>query len=542
MGDTFAVVRTLENAAPASAVIVGGGYIGLEMADALTVRGLRVTQIEQLTEVLPTVDPELGALVHAELAGHGVEVLTGTAVQAIIRAAAGQAERLEVQATAVDGTTVTRAADMVLVVVGVRPDTALAAGAGATLGVKGAIAVDQGMRTNLPDVFAAGDCVVTHHRLLGQTYLPLGAPSRRKVADAAAQAARRLERGGADLAGYTVAEVLADIEDLRTALGYDQIDLLSESYGTRLALLYAQTYPQRVHRSVLLGVNPPGRFVWDPAIVDSQLADWGRMWAASGSPGRSPDLAQTIKTGLDRLPRRWLGRRLDPGKAKILTFALLFQRRTALVAIDAWEAAARGDPSGVALLTLACDLAVPRLFTWGDFLAKAFSIDYEPGADYATVLDPPGAALGSPLSLLFFGGGTGWPPTPAPGHLRHLRDCDAESLLVGGALDLSTPPQHARNEALPHLPRGTQVIIPNASHVDDMWGLQPEPMNRLVSTFLDTGQAEAGFDPSVPALEPPLRLPAVARLGAGALLTVSAALAIVATRHWTGSHHERPVS
>jgi NADPH-dependent 2,4-dienoyl-CoA reductase/sulfur reductase-like enzyme len=174
MGDTFAVMRTLETAAPASAVIVGGGYIGLEMADALTVRGLRVTQMEQLLEVLPTVDPQLGALVHAELAAHGVEVLAATTVRQITRATPGQAGRLQVQATAADGTAVTRYADMVLVVVGVRPETILAAEAGATLGVKGAIAVDERMRTNLPDVFAAGDCVVTHHRLLGPTYLPLG--------------------------------------------------------------------------------------------------------------------------------------------------------------------------------------------------------------------------------------------------------------------------------------------------------------------------------------------------------------------------------
>jgi NADPH-dependent 2,4-dienoyl-CoA reductase/sulfur reductase-like enzyme len=174
MGDTFAVMRTLEETAPASAVIVGAGYIGLEMADALTVRGLHVTQMEQLSEVLPTVDPELGGLVHAELASHGVEVLTGTTVRAITRAALGQAGRLEVAATAADGAAVTRAVDMVLVVVGVRPETALAAEAGARLGVKGAIAVDAAMRTGLPDVFAAGDCVITHHRLLGETYLPLG--------------------------------------------------------------------------------------------------------------------------------------------------------------------------------------------------------------------------------------------------------------------------------------------------------------------------------------------------------------------------------
>jgi len=174
MGDTFAVMRTLEQAAPASAIIVGAGYIGLEMADALTVRGLRVTQMEQLGEVLPTVDPQLGGLVHGELAARGVEVLTGTAVQAIGKARPGQAGRLQVQATAGDGTAVTRTADMVLVVVGVRPETTLAAEAGAELGVKGAIAVDSWMRTNLPDVYAAGDCVITHHRLLGVTYLPLG--------------------------------------------------------------------------------------------------------------------------------------------------------------------------------------------------------------------------------------------------------------------------------------------------------------------------------------------------------------------------------
>ncbi len=144
------------------------------MADALTVRGLQVTQMEQLPEVLPTVDPELGALVHAELSAHGVEVLTGTTVQAVSKAPPGGEGRLEVQATTADGSAVTRAADMVLAVVGVRPETTLAAGAGATLGVKGAIAVDEGMRTSLADVLAAGDCVITHHRLLGVTYLPLG--------------------------------------------------------------------------------------------------------------------------------------------------------------------------------------------------------------------------------------------------------------------------------------------------------------------------------------------------------------------------------
>ncbi len=174
MDDAFAVMRTLEQAATSSAVIVGAGYIGIEMAEALTTRGLSVTQMEQLPQVLPTVDVELGALVRAELVCRGVEVLTGTTVTRVGLAESRGTGRLCVDAVTADDERLSRSADLVLVVVGVQPDSMLAASAGATLGARGAIAVDDQMRTNLPNVYAAGDCVVTHHRLLGDSYLPLG--------------------------------------------------------------------------------------------------------------------------------------------------------------------------------------------------------------------------------------------------------------------------------------------------------------------------------------------------------------------------------
>jgi NADPH-dependent 2,4-dienoyl-CoA reductase/sulfur reductase-like enzyme len=170
MGDTFEVMQTIERLDPRSAVIVGAGYIGLEMAEALTSRGIAVTQLEQLPEVLPTVDPELGAVVAEELCSHGVEVATSTRVNSIERSG----RQLVVRASGPDSRSSERATDMVLVVTGVRPDTGLAAAAGAKLARNGAIEVDTRMRTGLPDVFAAGDCVVTHHRLLGTTYVPLG--------------------------------------------------------------------------------------------------------------------------------------------------------------------------------------------------------------------------------------------------------------------------------------------------------------------------------------------------------------------------------
>ena len=145
MGDTFALEKYLDEHQPETAIIVGAGYVGLEMAEALTVRGLQVTQLQRGPEVLSTLDPELGSLVRDELTRHGVDVLTGTRVEAVAR----DGGRITVTGIH-DGEAFSRTADVVLVV------------------------VDEQMRTGLPHVWAAGDGVVTHHRLLGITYLPLG--------------------------------------------------------------------------------------------------------------------------------------------------------------------------------------------------------------------------------------------------------------------------------------------------------------------------------------------------------------------------------
>ncbi|MBN9621817.1 MAG: FAD-dependent oxidoreductase [Actinobacteria bacterium] len=173
IGDALALVGNLEAERTRQAVIVGAGYIGVEMAEALRLRGLEVTQVEQLPEVLPTVDEDLGTLVRVELIHNGVDVWCETRVEAIVEGQEGEG-RLAVQAVDPDGGAQSFPADVVLVVVGVRPDARLAAAAGAELGVAGAISVDRQMRTSLPDVLAAGDCAITHHRLLGETYLPLG--------------------------------------------------------------------------------------------------------------------------------------------------------------------------------------------------------------------------------------------------------------------------------------------------------------------------------------------------------------------------------
>ncbi|MBO1901841.1 FAD-dependent oxidoreductase [Leucobacter weissii] len=211
MGDTFALDHDLTTRQPASAIIVGAGYVGLEMAEAFTARGMQVTQLQRGPEVLSTLDPELGALVHQELDAHSVEVITNTTAVGIEKTPAG----LAVTGTR-QGESFQQTADLVLVVVGVRPNTELLERAGASLGAGGAVVVDERMRTGLPHVWAAGDGIVTHHRLLGLTYLPLGTTSH-KQGRVAGENAIGGDRAFAGSVGTQVVKVF-DLVAARTGL------------------------------------------------------------------------------------------------------------------------------------------------------------------------------------------------------------------------------------------------------------------------------------------------------------------------------------
>lgn len=167
MDDTLAFEEHLTRRLPKSVVIVGGGYIGLEMAEALTRRGMQVTVIEMAPSVMTTVDPDLGQLVGAELQRNGVRVVTGQPISSI----GLHGELLQIEGP----NNFACSADTVLVAVGARPETGLATAAGVQLGFKGALKVNRRMETNVADIFAAGDCVETWHRITqSNAYLPLG--------------------------------------------------------------------------------------------------------------------------------------------------------------------------------------------------------------------------------------------------------------------------------------------------------------------------------------------------------------------------------
>ena len=213
MKDSFAVHEFIESAKPRRAVIVGAGYIGLEMADALTHRGIEVTIASRTPSVLATVEPTFGEAVASELERHQILVFTSVEAQAIAK----MGNHLRV--TGSGG--FAQDCEMVLVAVGIKPNTQLGVEAGLKTGAKGALLVNRRMETAIPGIYAAGDCVETWHRLLQHyKYLPLGTTAHKQGRCAGENAAG----GNREFAGSVGTQVVKifDLVIARTGLRHDE--------------------------------------------------------------------------------------------------------------------------------------------------------------------------------------------------------------------------------------------------------------------------------------------------------------------------------
>jgi NADPH-dependent 2,4-dienoyl-CoA reductase/sulfur reductase-like enzyme/rhodanese-related sulfurtransferase len=179
----------IERSRPVSAVVVGGGFIGLEMAEAFQKRGLATTVVELLPTVMGLMDREFGVQVAGELAAHGVQVVAGVGVRAV------HPEDRTVELS--DGRRLS--AELVLFSVGVRPELTLARSAGLVLGPSGGLQVDERLQTSDPDIYAAGDMCEVTQRISGRKVrVPLAGPANRQGRIAATNAlGGSLRYGGA---------------------------------------------------------------------------------------------------------------------------------------------------------------------------------------------------------------------------------------------------------------------------------------------------------------------------------------------------------
>jgi len=177
--DVDAIKAYIDSGSPSSALVAGGGFIGLEMAEAFRERGLATTIVELQPRIMSTMDPEFGAMVAAKLEEKGVRVITGAGLKSI-----DPSRRVAVLS---DGSEVD--AGVVLVSVGVRPELSLAVAAGLTIGPLGGLEVDDELRTSDPSIWAAGDMVEVVHKVSGRKVrVPLAGPANRQGRIAASNA------------------------------------------------------------------------------------------------------------------------------------------------------------------------------------------------------------------------------------------------------------------------------------------------------------------------------------------------------------------
>ena len=226
--DSRRIRSWIDERKPTRALVVGGGFIGLEMAENLAHRGLEITVLEKLPQVMPPLDPEVAHTVAEHLRGHGMLLRLGDGLAGFEASAAG-----EIVAITEAGARV--ATDLVILAIGVRPETGLARDAGLPLGPRGGVVVDAEMRTADPAIWAVGDAIEVRDVLTGQeAIVPLAGPANRqgRIAAESICGRARLFRGVQATAvvgvfGLTVACTGASEKGLRRAgvTGFEKVYL-----------------------------------------------------------------------------------------------------------------------------------------------------------------------------------------------------------------------------------------------------------------------------------------------------------------------------
>jgi CoA-dependent NAD(P)H sulfur oxidoreductase len=271
--------RFLDSGAVRRAIVVGAGYIGLETAEALVCAGVEVEVVEALPRVLGTVDEPIAELAREELERHS-RLRLGARLDAVRAGVAGRG-----LIAVVDGAEIST--DLLVIATGVRPATELLIRAGARHLPDRSVVVDAGMRTSLPDVFAAGDCVALPHLVLGRpAWVPLG-PAANKTGRVAGTVAAGGAASFAGVVGTAVVKVF-DLEVARTGLGLAEAQAagLSAVATDVVSRSRAKYYPGSSPLHVRLVHQPDGR------LLGGQLA--GREGAAK----RVDVLATALHAGL----------------------------------------------------------------------------------------------------------------------------------------------------------------------------------------------------------------------------------------------------
>jgi pimeloyl-ACP methyl ester carboxylesterase len=376
------------------------------------------------------------------------------------------------------------------------------------------------------------DCPEVESALKHNTDL-LSEETSQAYADAFRSCANRLTGAGVDLASYGITQQIDDMEAARTALGYDRVDLLSESAGTRTAIIYPWRYPDSIHRSVMIGVNPPGHFLWDARTTDEQISRYAALCARDDScRTRTDDLTASMDLTDADSPDRWFFLPIKKGNVRVLSFFGLMESSPAAplasgpTIIDMWLSAAEGDASALWSGSFIGDVLFPRAFVWGQYASFGRADAQAVRGYFAAGEQDDGTNIGRATTTYVWANGRlvdAWPAAPDENEYSQVRTSNVETLLIGGELDFSTPPQVATKELLPYLPNGYEVVLPGIGHTASIFAEQPEASSRLINTFFETGKVDDSlYSPQSVDFTPAKRFGDMAKIFLGLALALAA--------------------
>ena len=296
-------------------------------------------------------------------------------------------------------------------------------------------------------------------------------------------------------------------------------------------MIYAWRYPKSIHRSVMIGVNPPGHFLWD--AQDDRRADPSLRRALR--PGRdcrsrTPDLAASLHSAYANIPTTGWFLPIKKGNVRVAAFFGLINATAdgggpiaAPRTIDTLLSADKGDARRRVAPVRLRAARVParaglgrrrRRRTERRRLRAGASSRPEPTAARSSAAPAPTSS--GPAAACSTPGRPTRTRTSTPASATRR----SETLLIGGKLDFATPPQNATRELLPHLPNGHQVVLPNLGHADDFWAYEPDASTRLIDTYLDSGRVDTSLYTHQPASTsaPPPATATIAEIVVGVFL------------------------
>lgn len=313
------------------------------------------------------------------------------------------------------------------------------------------------------------------------------------------EACTSLTEAGIDVRQYNVLNVVDDMEAARAALGYKKINITGGSYGGAVVMVYCLRYPESIHRAIMAEAAFPYDIAFGkPAEFDARLDHINELWKKNAEAvKRSPDIVRTMRNVLANLPKECNGIPIDQARVKLMTsFGITNQRSYANMVFDAYVSAEQGDFSSIAAMCLMYEMFIGLIGHPGDLLLKTYSSVTKPDRDFVAELDDPDSLIGSPLSMLAWGGFqySHWPVISLAKEHPPTQPSSVETLVFYGSKETG---EIFRNRYHANFVHAHWVILDDLGHTD-IWTVTGEGTQHLMRTFLNEGIVDTSKLGSIP--------------------------------------------